>query len=179
MKIRKDKGKVKKDLTGLKFGLLTVIKFIGMKKQGINKAVSFYECKCECGTIKGIKGTHLTRGDTKTCGNTIHRIKPNKMAKSNAKFLSYQRHAKNRRLTWELGFPSFNSLIRMKCFYCNAPPIDFNGIDRLDNCVGYTAYNSVPCCAACNWMKRDYTLEQFLDKIEDIYTITSNSLRDY
>lgn len=46
------------DLTGLKFGRLTVIKYVGKSK---------WLCKCECGNEKIVSTTHL-KNDTKSCG---------------------------------------------------------------------------------------------------------------
>ena len=52
------------DLTGKTFNRLTVLRYYGKNKQ--NR--SLWECKCECGNIKVIAGTALTRGDIKSCG---------------------------------------------------------------------------------------------------------------
>jgi len=52
-----------KDLTGLKFEKLTVIKR-GEKKQGR----ATWTCRCECGTIKDIITDKLNSGREKSCG---------------------------------------------------------------------------------------------------------------
>ena len=48
-----------KDLTGQKFGRLTVIKYVGCGK---------WLCKCICGNEKIIRGDKLKSGNTKSCG---------------------------------------------------------------------------------------------------------------
>ena len=53
-----------KDLTGQKFGKLTVMFFAGVNKHG--KAL--WSCKCECGKEKLVLGSVLTRGDCRSCG---------------------------------------------------------------------------------------------------------------
>lgn len=168
MKVRKDINIPRKNLEGLRFGTLIVLSFLEMKKQGTNK-VAFYRCRCDCGNLKDIKGTHLSRGDTKTCGASLHRILPNSAAKSNTKFLGYKRHAQDRKLTWKLSFPLFDSLIRMTCFHCGRPPGLFNGIDRLDNDCGYEEDNVVPCCYDCNRAKSDKHIDYFYAWVEDVY----------
>ena len=55
-------GKVK-DITGQKFGRLTVIKFLRIEK---HKAI--WLCKCECGNLTGVTISCLTNGNTKSCG---------------------------------------------------------------------------------------------------------------
>lgn len=56
-------GKIK-DITGEKFGKLTVINCAG-KLDGKNY---FWNCQCDCGQIKPILGTSLRNGNTKSCG---------------------------------------------------------------------------------------------------------------
>lgn len=52
------------DLTGQKFGRLTVIKRVENNKQnGL-----MWLCKCECGNICVITSNHLKNGHTKSCG---------------------------------------------------------------------------------------------------------------
>ena len=54
----------KKDLTGLKFNRITVLKFVGKHKS----YTSAWECICECGKVFIIAGYALTTGHTKSCG---------------------------------------------------------------------------------------------------------------
>ena len=52
------------DLTGQRFGYLTVI-----KKAGKNKSDKIlWLCKCDCGKLKIIQGASLKNGRTKSCG---------------------------------------------------------------------------------------------------------------
>ena len=60
----RQRGKPKDDLTGKKFGLLTVLSFSHMDKH----RHSVWNCKCECGTEKKIVRNELISGDTKSCG---------------------------------------------------------------------------------------------------------------
>lgn len=52
-----------KDLTGQKFGKLTVIK----RAPNIGKNVA-WECKCDCGNTTIVQANNLTSGNTKSCG---------------------------------------------------------------------------------------------------------------
>ena len=51
------------DLTGKKFGRLTVLELA--YKKGYEK---YYKCQCECGTIKYIRSNSLTCGHSLSCG---------------------------------------------------------------------------------------------------------------
>ena len=53
-----------KDLTGMKFGRLTVIERHGKNKKGY----ATWLCKCECGSEKIISGDSLRSGSTTSCG---------------------------------------------------------------------------------------------------------------
>lgn len=169
MKTRIDKGILRKDLSGQKFGSLFVEKFIGYRSQGKNTRVAFFRCLCDCGAHKEVKGTHLSRGDTKTCGASIHKILPNNAAKVRAKFLNYKRHAEGRGYEWTISYPFFNSLVLMRCDYCGKEAKPFNGLDRVDNDRGYIEENVVPCCKQCNQAKSDFHLEEFLNWVERVY----------
>ena len=58
----------RKDLTGQKFGMLTVLGFApdGKRADGSN-LVRFY-CVCDCGKEVVVTGKYLTSGDIKSCG---------------------------------------------------------------------------------------------------------------
>lgn len=43
-----------------------------------------------------------------------------------------------------------------------------HGIDRVDNSVGYTIENCVPCCTSCNFMKGKMTKDDFIEKVSQI-----------
>lgn len=58
-----------KDLTGKKFGYLTVLKLDEIKN-GMSKWI----CACDCGNIKSVYGSNLTRGLTKSCGCKKHEL---------------------------------------------------------------------------------------------------------
>jgi len=54
-----------KDLTGMKFGRLTVIGFSHMKNG------SYWHCVCECGEKRIVQGVNLRIGKTKSCGCSL------------------------------------------------------------------------------------------------------------
>lgn len=56
--------KLKKDLSGKKFGRLLVLCLAERQKHGH----SYWKCKCDCGRIVIVNGDCLRRGYTKSCG---------------------------------------------------------------------------------------------------------------
>ena len=53
----------------------------------------------------------------------------------------------------------FQELSSHECHYCGKDGP--NGIDRVDNSIGYTFENCVPCCKHCNYVKGDLSLADF------------------
>lgn len=79
---------------------------------------------------------------------------------------SYKRNAATRGLTWELTDEQAFILFGGDCEYCGAIANEHmyrgsgcstsfacNGIDRIDNELGYTLDNVVSCCKLCNVAK--------------------------
>lgn len=58
-----------KDLTGKRFGRLTVLRFEGKKLGHL-----MWECKCDCGEMRIVRGSALTSMNTQSCG-CFHREK--------------------------------------------------------------------------------------------------------
>lgn len=64
-------NKIFKDLTGLKFGRLTVLRRYGTDKY----RKIYWECKCKCGNTVIVRGNALKSGNTKSCGCLIYESK--------------------------------------------------------------------------------------------------------
>jgi hypothetical protein len=82
-------------------------------------------------------------------------------------YLSYQRRANAKGISFELSVEQFNNLLEQDCTYCGIQ--EANGIDRIDSIKGYTINNSTPCCTKCNMMKYTYSVNKFLSHVENIY----------
>ena len=54
----------KKDLTGQRFGRLTVLEFV--PRTGTKQ--SYWKGKCDCGCLTIVNGNSLVAGNTKSCG---------------------------------------------------------------------------------------------------------------
>ena len=66
-----------KDLSGQRFGKLTVIKRKGTTKHG--KVI--WECKCDCRNITKVTTCSLRTGNTRSCGCLYKQIRPIKHKK--------------------------------------------------------------------------------------------------
>ena len=184
--------KIKEDLTGRKFGYLTVITR-DISKIGLERG-SFWICSCKCGNSKSIARHSLVNHGTKSCGClTIEKASlpklPGVKAEQNYWIAKYKRRAKQQGVSFEFTDEEFFVLSSLDCFYCGAEPIErthghkykiekrdifkTNGLDRINPKEGYTKENCVPCCTDCNLMKTDKTKLEFMKKILKIF----NNLR--
>jgi len=77
----------------------------------------------------------------------------------------YRQGASKRNLTFNLDKETFYNLLEQDCHYCGRKaarsPLGFNGIDRVDNSIGYESDNVVACCETCNKAKRDLSVEDW------------------
>lgn len=58
----------RKDLSGQRFGRLTVLYLDEERTNNNKRKTSYWFCQCDCGNTKTICGTSLTRGLTQSCG---------------------------------------------------------------------------------------------------------------
>jgi hypothetical protein len=168
----------KEDLSGMKFGMLTVIKRVGEN----NRRSPIYLCRCDCGKEKEILAKSFKYGGTKSCGclnkKTIRKHGEPEEVLLNNIFLDYVKNAQARKRSFEITKEEFKNIIDGNCFYCGSPPSNtkkirnntyvYNGIDRIDNSIGYEIDNCVSCCKKCNMFKCNITSDEFLSHVETI-----------
>lgn len=169
--------------SGDRFGRLVVIKRVANSYRN-----TMFLCCCDCGIEKTVSAGNMMSGATKSCGcyRASCRLFPDNRAKSDI-FSELRTNARSRNQVWELSKPDFERLTQGPCAYCgtvksnsrkakNGPDIfAYNGIDRVDNELGYTISNSVSCCKLCNRGKNDSPKSVFLDWIKRVYEFSSSS----
>lgn len=144
-------NKPKEDLTGKKFGKLTVIKYIKGGK---------WKCLCECGKTCEVKTEALTNGRQKSCG--CHKAESNKIKGKNLKRKVGQRFGELEVLEY-VGSRSEGAIYKCKCHSCG----------RITEVNGkwLTKYKS---CGCLREKKRQEGLEEYLNMMRA--TKTSNNI---
>jgi hypothetical protein len=86
-------------------------------------------------------------------------------------FSDYRFRANSKKLQFELTKELFQLKILESCYLCGKENTDDhkNGLDRYDNTKGYTEENVRTCCGNCNYMKRTYEYDHFINKLHRIY----------
>lgn len=93
-------------------------------------------------------------------------------------YSKYRTNAAYRKHTFNLTEEEFFHLLQQPCHYCGKEPsqivvnngnsASYNGIDRVNNNIGYEVGNVVSCCGICNVMKQSFTEEEFFSHIKQI-----------
>ena len=166
------------NLLGKKFGRLTPLAYLGS---------SVWRCKCDCGNVCDVTSYNVSHGRTKSCGcvakENAHNLnlKPPGESAATHVYLNIKNSAKIRGYEFNVTRDDILNLIFLPCHYCGKLPaneqknrygnsgIVYSGIDRIDNRIGYTKDNIVPCCWTCNERKKAMTKKDFLDWIKTVY----------
>lgn len=157
---------VKEDLTGRRFKTYTALEPVGRASGGS----VIWRCVCNCGKEANHQIGNLKNGNIRCkCQNL-----PRDESAFRELYYSYRRNA-TKRNTREFDLDRdtiFRQLVTSRCSYCGIEPAQqfknktgtflYNGIDRIDNTVGYVPGNVVPCCGICNKAKHTMSRQQFL-----------------
>ena len=96
--------------------------------------------------------------------------KQNKL-NDNYKLQYYKYRATHQLIEYNIDDNMMINMFHDNCIYCGLlNENELNGIDRLDNDIGYIEDNVVPCCKTCNYMKRCIDSYIFIKKCEHILT---------
>jgi hypothetical protein len=145
------------------------------------------QIKCESDDFKSLDSRKCF-----TCLMEERSLLNAKQACLNDCFNIYKKSAKKRKYDFELTKDFFEATIQSNCYYCGVPPcrkhekerkkykLNFlvNGIDRLNNTIGYVENNVVPCCSICNRAKGTVPYLDFLSWIARLKGKNMKELED-
>jgi hypothetical protein len=174
------------DLVGQRFGKLVVIE----RAAKVKGREVYWLCQCDCkgeNSKRVASGYQLRTGRVHSCGCTkaeligLSNKKEYGESALNSLFSEYKDRARKKGFEFELTKEDFKKLIFQNCSYCGAEPHSikknahnngdcvYNGIDRMNNKLGYIMSNVVTACEDCNKGKRMMTKDEFLQWIKRIY----------
>lgn len=194
-------GHNRRDLSGIQFHKLLVIRAVGHVRYNGKKTRLVYEVLCDCGNLALMRGNDLVTKKILSCGcykreQTIVFNKRTKTKAAHCTFTSvwqsYKKGAKDRNYEFKLTHEEFYDLTQDDCFYCGLEPLQerqprdksklnsyfYNGVDRVDNSRGYTIDNVVSCCKICNRLKHTLTVEEWMQHMERILLHMKNKRKN-
>ena|SRR3990167_864845 len=177
----------RKDLTGKRFGCLLVKKY-SCSKDG----KSYWECVCDCGKEKIIRGASLSSGHPRSCGCLKHRISKHRISKhrigsenpqwkgygeiSGRYFKNLKKGAKRRKIEFLISVEEIWNLFLNQNRKCalSGKEIFFSltrlrykeqtaSLDRIDSNKGYTIDNIQWVHKDINQMKTNFKEDIFIN----------------
>jgi len=168
-----------RDLSGIRFGKLVVI-----NKSRSTGETTIWNCQCDCGNTIEIRRGNLISTATNSCGC----IKVGQkgfavdVRLENVVWNMFIQRCKFKKFIFELTKEEMMKLVIQPCFYCGLESsnkvkrkygeFQYNGLDRIDNSVGYAKNNILVSCRHCNALKMDVlSVEETVKVIELLKTI--------
>jgi hypothetical protein len=170
------------DRTDQRFGSLVAVRRVE-DRPGPEWQKIWWLCVCDCGKEVAVNGKKLAEGLAKSCGCQNYGPRAG-YAYGEGAFKAvlrrYQKAAEKRGFSWGLSAEEFGRLTSLDCHYCGASPslignvstgrkgantsgaYIYNGLDRVDNALGYEPDNVCPCCPTCNYSKRGMSYDDFM-----------------
>lgn len=176
-------------MIGSTFGNLLVIKPINNTYSHIRDML--FLCLCSCG-VEVIKSRRCLLSKTTqhiSCNkcrsrkgirfSDVGKLYPDGYGQYSGSYINTminvrKNKAKKRNLNWELSATEVAEFFLSNCFYCgkkSLPPNIINGIDRVNNSIGYIYTNCVACCKYCNAGKYNRTLYSFIEWIKNLHYV--------
>lgn len=183
---------MQKYFSGMVINNLTLQSFDKIKKKWI--------ALCSCGNTVAVNSSSLGRNYfCRNCAKGKERPfqwKQNNLGLWKDYYRGYKSSATKRNYEFDLSLDEFRELTTKNCYYCRTEPLRtfevrvgrskdkgtrfllVNGIDRVDNSLGYLKENCVSCCETCNLAKRTLTEQEFLVWIQKVYKVWFNDYPD-
>lgn len=169
-----------RNLAGQIYGKLTII---SQEPGRCPNGYALWKAQCKCGQFivrpsYRFRNKYTAMQCCPECAPVGRPRVPDNGAHVNALFTGRKRSAKERKLAWEITKEHARSMFESNCFYCDGPPqmaythknlsgsYAWNGIDRVDNSLGYIPSNCVSCCWDCNRAKGTLSHEDFMEWIK-------------
>jgi len=149
--------------------------FNGIDRKDQTKGYILDNCVSCCKMCNYMKGStsdevfikrveHILTFQNKISGN----LYPEYFASHKGTYYSeYKNRALKKQLDFLITIDDYNNITKSNCYLCGKSynNVHKNGIDRIDNSKGYILDNVKCCCGECNYMKRDYQLDDIINRL--------------
>lgn len=139
------------DLTGLRFGKLTVIGYVENRPVGKRTVMKpYWRCKCDCGNVKDICGDNLRSGASQSCGCETRRATIERSTKH-----GFAKRGKNRSRIYSI----WASMIR-RCTSSTEKAYKYYGERGITVCDEWKDFESFKNWAFANGYDKKLTIDR-------------------
>lgn len=159
---------------------LEILEITGKRNTG-HRVKIMCRVKCSCGNEFETLIESVISGQTTSCGCKRKKHTNSALRKI---YTGYINSAKKRNYSFNIPYDEFEKIVTDDCFYCGSKPklskelygdnIIYNGIDRVNNEVGYEKDNIVTCCIICNRAKHAFTQSEFIEWLDGVVAWRQN-----
>lgn len=187
------------------FGDLKVLKYEGVIKKSVRYSCICLCGKTRVVRATELRTGKVTHCGCKNFVYKTHSnaIYSEEMASYRSKATQYRSSAKARDIEFKITIEEAVEMLKGNCGYCGSEPntthnvrlnrnknkpstsyaynnskkysIKYNGIDRINNKLGYTNDNTISCCFQCNMSKAEFTEKEFKDWIKKVHDFNKMS----
>ena len=170
---------------GMKLYELTLLERTHDEVTPSGKIKRMWKVQCSCGKIVIMAQSSMK--DMKSCGHLgkEKRRKPPGVGASKNLFRVYRGSARKLKLSFNITYDQFLSLVTGACHYCGDINPQFHkgryetgfafcGLGRIDNTKGYELSNIRTCCHECSWMKSDMSEQDFANHLFNLIKFGEN-----
>lgn len=166
---------LKKDLIGIKTGMLTVLSYEGIRSYDKTHSERLWKCLCDCGKHTVLSTAVLTKNKVKSCG-CLHELKGNKNKNwkgfeeiSGCIWKQIKANQKSRNLDFNITIEYIWDLYIKQNRKCSLTGLEINfgksktaSLDRIDSSKGYLVGNVQWVHKNINKMKTDFDQGEFI-----------------
>ena len=195
-RIKDSKGKfVKENLVGKKFNRLLVVNEASPIIRSNNSKVIQWNCACDCGSNIIVNTSNLLGGGTKSCGclKKEELVKRNKLGRHprgtrNIPWSEFKRimdGAHKRKHEFNITIEFIQKLLEKQNYKCAVTGLSIKvhpikektaSLDRIDSSIGYKEDNVQWVHKDINWMKQDYSMEEFVSYCQLVSNYENNNI---
>ena len=97
-----------------------------------------------------------------------------------ASYASYRSRADKKQLEFAISNDDYKSIIQQNCYLCGKASSEthLNGIDRVDNAVGYVVENCKACCKECQRFTKSAGLSQSAERVSEGDSYENNHMKN-
>lgn len=160
----------------LKDNIVACCRVCNMMKNTLNEATFILMCSHIANYSGFVKEVSIYKNNLVVNSHNYEYVFNNYVSDNN--YNRYRNRAGDRNKEFDISKDFYEKLKKDTCYLCGKKTQfgHVNGIDRINDKIGYVESNCASCCGNCNYLKRNYKLFDFIFKCCQIFNTHKNKL---